>query len=341
MKTQIVEFNEFETKLSEFKSRYDNVIYNLDNPSENKLARSDRRSIGTVIANLDRKHKELKAPLKEKVDLIDGERKRIKDMLLDVQLKIKTQIESHELKIKQHKEMLESKVNEIQEFAIFIDFEPDSECIKSRLDKLSKIEVDESFEDLKANAALAHIESSKKLNNLLSETLEKEENQRIEAERIKQEEEKRRKEREEALKLQAKKEAEAEAKRKIEAAEKAKQAAKKAAEKAKENARKAQEKAKADLILAKKKAAEEAKKQAELAAQKEREKLEREQAKIERERKKQKAEEERKKSLKKHREKIFLEIRDDLIKSGFHNDDIKLLIKLILDNKVRHLKIEF
>ena len=38
---KIVEFSEFDKQLAEFKDRYENVVYNLDDPTQNKQARSD------------------------------------------------------------------------------------------------------------------------------------------------------------------------------------------------------------------------------------------------------------------------------------------------------------
>ena len=106
MTTAIAEYSEFEAKMAEFKKTYDNVVYDLTDPVHEKKARSDKYSIGKVISALDKKHDEIKAPLKAQVDLIDGERKRIKDELLGVQDKIKSQIKAHEDAIREHAEML-------------------------------------------------------------------------------------------------------------------------------------------------------------------------------------------------------------------------------------------
>lgn len=96
---QIAAFNKFDKQLADFQKRYDGVVYDLSDPKEDKAARSDRYKIGQVISALDETHKKIKAPLAEKVAIIDKERKRIKDKLLELQEGIKTQIEKREQEI--------------------------------------------------------------------------------------------------------------------------------------------------------------------------------------------------------------------------------------------------
>src|SRR3990167_280480 len=120
-KTDIVEFDEFAGKLAEFRQRYDGVVYDLAVPEQEKQARSDRYAIGKVVSALDAKHKELKEPLKRQTDLIDGERKRIKDDLLSIQDRIKSQIETHEAKIAAHEEELQARVEFIRNHAFSVD----------------------------------------------------------------------------------------------------------------------------------------------------------------------------------------------------------------------------
>jgi len=56
--TEVVEFREFEKNLSEYKYRYEGVIYDITVPEQDKQARSDKLAIGKVIAKLDSAHKD-------------------------------------------------------------------------------------------------------------------------------------------------------------------------------------------------------------------------------------------------------------------------------------------
>ena len=98
--TQIAEFNEFAAALAEYKAKYEGIVYDLTIPEQEKTAKADKMAIGKVISKLDGAHKAVKAPLKERVDLLDSERKRIKDQLLELQSGIKGQIAEHEARIK-------------------------------------------------------------------------------------------------------------------------------------------------------------------------------------------------------------------------------------------------
>ena len=180
---QIVEFNEFETKLQAFKGKYVDVVYDLTDPEQDTQARSDRLSIGKVISSLDSKHKELKAPLKAKTDLIDGERKRIKDDLLSVQEGIKNQIKDHEAQIQAHADLLQGKVDAITNHAVFDGAELTSGEILDLIESLTSIEVDDSYEHRKADATLAKIDATKLLETAL-EARVKHESEQAELEQL-------------------------------------------------------------------------------------------------------------------------------------------------------------
>ena len=187
----VAEFVEFETKLQEFKEKYIDVVYDLDDEDQGKQARSDKKEIGVVISALDSTHKRKKAPLKAEVDLLDGERKRIKDDLLGVQLKIKSQIEEHERKIQEHAEMLQDKVDAIRYHAEVGDMHiPTNQLsaadLKERLVMIKSLDVDDSYEHRKADATLAQIDTIKTLEGLLTDRLKHEEEQ-AELERLRTE----------------------------------------------------------------------------------------------------------------------------------------------------------
>lgn len=332
---QIAEFNEFEFKLEAFKKKYDGVVYDLDDPDQDKQARSDRLSVGKVIASLDRKHKELKAPLKEKVDLIDGERKRIKDDLLNVQGKIKGQIEAHEQKIAEHAEMLGNKVQAIYDLGEFGEFEkPDSESLKARLCALKEIEIDDSYEFRKADATLAEVETVKKLSTMLAEVM-KQEAEQAELERLRKEKEEReRADREEKIRQ------EAAAKAKLDAENKAK-AEQERAEQEKTAAIKAQQEAEQRAKFAAENAERQAREAAEQAAQKERARIEREHKEaLAREAAKTKAEE-AKKAKQAHRAKIHKQAKDCFIKEGYSDKEASKIVTLIKDGLIKNIVIEY
>lgn len=342
MEKAIVEFNEFESQLQEFKGKYDDVVYDLTDATQEKQARSDKLSIGKAISALDKKHKELKAPLKEQVDLIDGERKRIKDDLLGVQGKIKIQIENHEKKIEEHDAMLRGKVDTIEALAELGEFEtPTSEQLSARIKEIEAIDVDDSYEHMKAAGTLAQVDGLKKLKALLASRIKFEQEQ-AELEKLRKEAvEREQKEREEQIRKEAEAEANTKAQEKIEEAQRKEQEAKDAAEKQKREAEAAKMKAEKDAEVARvkaKKEAEEAKKQAAIA---ERERIEKEQreaeAKAEAENKKLEA----KKANQKHRAKIHASIKDGFLAGGFNEDDAVKIVNLIKDGAIKHVSIDY
>jgi hypothetical protein len=334
-KNQIVEFNEFEAKLYEFKKRYDNVVYDLTDPNEEKKARSDRFAIAKVISALDAKHKEIKAPLKEKVDLIDGERKRIKDDLLDVQGKIKAQIEEHEAKIQAHKDMLQGKVDSIYTLAEFGEFEkPTAEEYAQRLSQAKEVEIDDSYEELKAEAALAQVSVIKKLEALHADQA-KHEAEQAELERLRKEAEAReRADREERIRREAAEQAQ-------KAAEEKAKAEAERVEREKREAAAAHERAIKQAEEARIKAEQEAKQAAERAAKEERERIEREQreaaAKAEAERKA----EEAKKAKQEHRAKIHKQAKESFMANGLDETVSTAIVELIRDGKIKNVTINY
>jgi hypothetical protein len=216
--TSIVEFNQFESDLAEYKAKYQDVVYDLTVPAQEKQARSDRLSIGKKVAELDRVHAAVKAPLKAQVDLLDGERKRIKDGLLLIQDRIKSQIAEHDAKIQAIEDGLNARVDAIKALSIF-EFQPTTANVQERLDTLNAITVDESFAHHAANALLAHKTSLSMLTVALA-VATKAEADAAELERLRQESESReRQEREARIAAEATAKAEKAAALKAEQAE--------------------------------------------------------------------------------------------------------------------------
>jgi len=347
-KTAIIEFDEFAGKLAEFKIRYDGIVYDLTVPEQEKKARSDRFSIGKVISRLDEAHKALKAPLKEKVDLLDGERKRIKDDLLAVQDKIKSQIETHEAKIAAHEEGLQARVDEIRLLALFQDdltsmpFTPDSAEVNRRLSILAKIEVDDTFEHRKADGTLAQVEVVKRLNTLLAERLKAEQEQ-IELERLRKEAADRdRANREEQIRQEATAKAEAKAKEQAEQAKIAQERAEERIKAAEAQAKAAKETAEREAIAAQERAKQE---QVEAVARAEQQKMAqfaREQAENEFKAEKERKAEEARVAKKSHRAKVEKETIEALIYHlEFAEDLAEIVTETIRDGKIAHVRIEY
>lgn len=327
----VAEFNPFETKMLAFKQQYDGVVYDLDDADQEKQARSDRYAIGKVISALDNKHKELKAPLKAQVDLIDGERKRIKDELLNVQGKIKSQIEEHERKIQEHAEMLQSKVESIRAMCLFEGaIAPISSVIEKRLDEVKAINVDDSYEHRKADATLAQVETVKILEELLADRVKYEEEQ-AELERLRKEAaERERQEREERIRKEAaenaKREAEQAAQAERERIEKEKRDAEAAAQRQIEEAKRKQE---------------EAEKAAERAAEEERRRIEDEQRKAAEEAERARKAEEAKKAKQAHRAKIHGQAKQSFMDNGFSESDAGKIVTLIKDGLIENVQINY
>lgn len=257
---QIAEFNEFEVRLAEYKSRYEGVLYDLAVPAQEKQAKYDKLAIGKVIAKLDRVHKEVKAPLKERVDLLDGERKRIKDQLLDIQGGIKGQIEEYEAKIQAEKDALLRKASVFRDLREF-EFAPTVEQVQERIDKINAIEIDDSYGDMKPYAALNKMESLQILEPMLAGLKAQAEAAAAEEAARKEAEAKARQEREEQIAREAAEKAKAEA---AESVARAEREAKDAKEKAAQDAKQAAERAEREKAEAVERAQREAKEQAEL-----------------------------------------------------------------------------
>lgn len=325
--TQIAEFSEFESKLAEYKGRYAGVVYDLAKPDQEKQAKSDRLAIGKVISKLDATHKKVKAPLKERVDLLDGERKRIKDQLLEIQDSIKDQIAEHESKIQAEKDVLLRKASVFRDLREF-EFPPTAAQVQDRIDKINATEIDDSYGDMKAFAALNKMESLQILEPMLV-----------------------------GLKAQAEADAKAEQEKK-DAEENARQEreakiAKDAAEKAKTDAAAAVEKAEREAIEAKAKAERDAKDAAERADREKAEavaKAEREaQAKadlLERNRMlaiaNDKAEQEKREANKRHLAKVNNAAADALTKhAGLTKDQAQSVVVAIAKKSIPAVSINY
>jgi len=325
---KIVEFNEFESKLALYKKEYETRVYDLDDPEQFESAKSDKKEISKVIRELDNTHKIVKADVLARSKLIDGERKRIKDVLLKVKDNVIGQIEAHENKVIIHAAMLNDKVESINKLAEFdIETTITMELVQERLDLANNSVIDDSFENREADGHMAKAKTIELLQGKLM-VMEKKaaEEAEAEAERIKAQ-----KDREEKIKKDAAAKAE---KEKLAAEARAKQAEadKEAAEaKAKKDAELAKKQAEAEKKAAVKLAQEKAEREAqekEAAARKEVERL---QAIADKEAAEVKAKQENQA----HRAKIHKAIKDEMIAAQLVSDEdhaVKL-VKLLINSK--------
>ena len=320
--TQVAEFNPFSAKLAEYHQRYDNVVYDLNDEAQNKQARSDRLAIGKEIAALDRTHADIKAPLLEKTRMLDSARKEIKDELLNIQGKIKSQLDAHEAKIAEHHAMLQAKIDGIEGYG---NPSPDlnADQLVALLAGLRVIEIDDSFEHRKADAALAKMDAEKKLTAFI-QARERFETEQAELEQLRQAEAKRaQKDREDKIRqeaeLRAKVQAEEALKREREAAQQAAQMAEQAAARA----------------------LKEAEERAQAAVKAERERIERERleaaAKAEQERRADEA----KKAKQNHRAKIHKAAKNSLVAAGLTEEVATHVVELVRDGLIKNIQMVY
>jgi len=338
----IVEFNEFESNLAEYKAKYEGVVYDLTNPDQDKQARSDRLSIGKTISRLDSVHKAVKMPLKDQVDLLDGERKRIKDGLLEVQDSIKSQIAEHEAMLEAKEQDLMGRVEAIKSLALFVDYTPGSSYIKERIDQLENVSIDDSFEHYEAEATFAKVKSLESLNEFLAQVMAQESEQ-AELEKLRQEKANReQKDREDTIAAEAKASAENAAAAQIAKERQAKAIAEQAVIQAEQNAIEAKKRAEQEALDVAQRA-EDAKREAVRAAeQKAKAEAERVIAAAAQQLEEEQAATAKREANKKHRAKINNAAVAALVKlAGLPVDQAKAVVSAIAKNSVPAIQINY
>jgi hypothetical protein len=320
---QVSQLDPFQKELEKYKSRFENVVYDLDTDKGMKLAKSDSFEISKTASALEKKYKLISAPINDIRSKLLSKRAEIRDDLRSVQDRIKSQIKKHEEAKKAHLDMLQSKLDYIKQGAYFSDELITSESIKRRIDIYKDIIIDESYEHLKDDSIEALSETISKLKSLYDDTLQREK-EKLELEELRA--------------LKQKKEQE-ERDRKI--AERATEQAKIEAQKLLEQQRiKAEKEAQRKI--------EEANEQirlseirAERAAKEERKKIEREQAEIRRqESEKLKLEDERKQMLE-HRNMIHKQSKDSFLAQGFDDEQSTKLVTIIKDGLIDNVSINY
>lgn len=349
--------------LDAIRKQVEGLVLDISTEKGRKEIASVAYKIARTKTALDDQGKTLKAEMQKTVDLVDGERKKIRDgldalkeevrkPLTDWENAEKLRVEGREARILAMKVLTDLPFNE----------ELTVEMIDERLKDLSDLEKFEWQEFIMRAEATAK-ETREKLEAMKAKRI-KDDADKAELERLRKEQEEReRKEREDRIAAEAaekakreaeekaaaeakaaqekadreKREADERAENERKAKEKAEQDAKDAqarADKAEADRKAAEEKAEADRIAAKKKADEDAKAAADKAAQDERDRQAAEQKRI--------ADEEAKRQADKdHRGKVNREVLEALVKKGITEDHAKAIITAIVKGEVPHTKINY
>lgn len=345
----------YDAKLAEFRRQYDGMVYDLTDPEQNKQARSDRRAIGTVIADLDRRHRDVKAPLLEATRLLDGRRKEIKDGLIDVQAKVKAQITAHEEIDRRRVLAIEERISAIRSF----NAPAPSGQLRDRLAEVRAIDLDESWDEFQAEAALAQAQTVEALETWIAEA-ERREAAAAELERLRAENEAReRAERDAKVAAEAEARAQAEAARVAEVAERARIAEKLEAERlilaakdreaaavAKQEAAERQrieavEKAKGEAERAAQRAAEQREAAEKRAAAQERQRIEAERNAAARKAEAERKADDARKAKRAHRQKIHAAAKASLVDNGIDEGIATRVIEMARDGKIDHVAITY
>lgn len=266
---------------------------------------------------LDGVGKELVDKLKEQPKLIDAERKRVRDTLDALRDEVRKPLTEWE-------EAEEKRINDIRSRIERMKLIPEdgaSEQLKAHLSKLKLTEINDSFAELKSDAALAKMEAITQTETLIEKVIVAE-NEKAELERLRKEaEQKTQIEREERLIKEAE--------------ERARKQAEEAAQKAINDAKLAEERAKAQAFEAQER--ERIAKESE--AKRIQEAKEAEVKRIEQEAKAKAEIEAKLAANKEHRQNVINEAMDSLVELGELSR--YELIKAIAEGKVKHVSIKF
>lgn len=220
--------NQHKTSADKLIEQYTGIVYDLTDDEGIDKAKEDKKVINSAINKLDATHKECKADILEQGRQLDGARKSIKDRLLEVKDSIIAQEKAQADKLEAHNQALRARVEEINTIASSTFGMGSSEHVSEAIKRINDIKIDDSFEFLEAEAALAKMKALESLNSELEAINAKEAEAKAEQERQAAEAKKEQEEREKRLVAEAKEAAEREAQQKIDDAEAQRKAAEKA-----------------------------------------------------------------------------------------------------------------
>ncbi len=97
--TPVAEYTETARALAELQDRFKNLIVDVSTPKGLKIAKADVAELRTLRTSLEKRRKELKAPILERGKLLDEEAKRITDEILALEEPLKLQVDTKEAEI--------------------------------------------------------------------------------------------------------------------------------------------------------------------------------------------------------------------------------------------------
>lgn len=323
-------------------------VSKLDLDISTEKGRKEIASVAYKIARtktaLDDEGKKLKADMQKTVDLVDAERKNIRDALDELKEEVRKPLTDWENAEKMRVRIREERIEQLVNLATPLIPDPDVETIDAHLAQLKETEVFD-WQEFSMRAEHTANQTREKLERMKADRIKRDE-EKVELERLRKEKEEReQKEREEkiAAEAAAKAKADAEAKAAADAkaaqekADREKREAEEKAErerKAKEDAEARAAKAEADAKAAAEKAERDKKEAADRAAQEERDRQAAEE--------KRKADEEAQRTAdKEHRGKINREVLKAIMKTGLTEQQGIAVVTAIAKGQVPHTKISY
>ena len=242
--------------LDPFIAEVENIVSNFEHDLTTATGRKKTASLAAKVAKfkvyLDDLGKDLVSDWKAKSKIVDESRKHARDRLDEMKEIARKPLTEWENAEKDRVQRLDDLVNAIREY--LAKYYSVSEDIKKDIDELTALEIDDAYQEKKAEAIVARELSIKQLTSNF-ERMKQAEDQAAELERLRKEAEARAiKEREEAIAKAAREQAELEAKAREEKAkadaDREKREAEEARLKAEREAKDREEKAKRELELA-------------------------------------------------------------------------------------------
>jgi len=307
--------------------------------------RSVARKIASTKIALDEEGKTLKSDMQKTVDLVDAERKKIRDALDEMKEQVRKPLTDWENAEKKRVQDREDRISVISSLVKF-EVEPTVDHIQIRIDQLSELSSFD-WQEFSMRASETISATKYELERLLASRIKYDQDQ-AELERLrKEQEELARKHREEQIAREAADKARKEAEEK--AAEEAKAAQEKADKEKREAAEREAAERKEDAIRAAEEAEAKRKADAERAEREKKEAVERaareERERIEAEKRKSEAEASAREADKKHKAKINNEVLTALMqaieKSVGVEATAKAIVIAIASGKVPHTKISY
>jgi len=340
--TEIASFSPYETKLIEFEKDYGTRVYDMSDPKQNSAARSDRLLVAKEQSAFQKIKKAAKASAQERVNFINGQGKKIDDRFEVVKQSVKSQIDKHETEIQERADALQSMVDDILFFGAVGDDETSAQII-GRMDDLEAFTIDDSFENRKADATLAKVDTLAALLEKMGRRTEQEKFEKAAEDLKKTEQEARERKIAQDAAEAATREAEDKATRERQEREKQAKIEAEAAERKAKEAKEAAERAAQEAAAKAERQVKEAEEKAAKAAKDERDKIQVELSNKAAKDEANRRAEEAKKADKKHRDNIVKEVRQSLVHEipFLVPDHVDSIMAAIKGRLIEHVSINY